>query len=178
MGKDPDKMKKVLIILIFMSVALCQLLFFSSCGPDFNNPCDQNGSGYNTETCYGCTNECSTNGVKQCSGNGYQVCGNTDADPCWEWGTVTACESWESCSNGECSISCTDECTSGAKQCSGNGYQVCGNTDADPCLEWETVTACGTLETCEDGNCVTITIPVAPSNLQATAVSSSQINLA
>jgi len=82
-------------------LALCPMLFFA-CGYDFNNPCDQNGSGYNPETCYGCTNECSTNGAKQCSGSGYQTCGNTDADPCLEWGTVTACGTGYYCSAGQC----------------------------------------------------------------------------
>ena len=51
---------------------------------------------------------------------------------------------------------CTNQCsTSGAKECSGNGYHVCGNYDADKCLEWSDVTACDTGETCTDGVCST-----------------------
>jgi parallel beta-helix repeat protein len=49
---------------------------------------------------------------------------------------------------------CTNDCTSsGAKQCSGNGYQTCGNYDSDSCLEWSSVTACSTGQTCSGGIC-------------------------
>ena len=99
-----------------------------------------------------CTDECSS-GTKQCSGNGYQTCGNYDSDSCLEWSTVTACGTGETCSNGDCSVACTDECSSGTKQCSGNGYQTCGNYDSDSCLEWGTVTACGSGEACSNGSC-------------------------
>ena len=111
------------LVIYSLLLAFCPLLI--SCGFEWSNPCDQNGTSYNLAVCRGCT----------------------------------------------------DECASGAKQCSGTGYQVCGNTDADPCLEWGTVTACGTLETCSNGNCVALTIPAAPSSLQAAATSASQINL-
>ncbi len=60
-------------------------------------------------------------------------------------------------SNG-CEVSgtcCTSDCSiSGAKQCSGNGYQTCGNYDADSCLEWSSVTACGQYQQCTNGACV------------------------
>lgn len=94
-------MKKFLVFFNLSLLTFFFLLMFS-CDYDFNNPCDQKGSGYNPETCYGCTNECSTSGARQCSGNGYQVCGNTDADPCLEWGTVTACGTGYYCSAGNC----------------------------------------------------------------------------
>lgn len=118
-----------------------------------------------------CTNECTKLDTKQCSGNGYQVCGNYDDDECLEWSGVTNCGEGESCSNGVCSIICTDECTSeGSKQCSGDGYQVCGNYDDDECLEWDDVvcgnydddecldwgsdvTACYAYQTCTNGEC-------------------------
>jgi len=49
---------------------------------------------------------------------------------------------------------CTNQCsTSGAKECSGDGYHVCGNYDSDKCLEWSAVTACGAGEACSDGVC-------------------------
>ncbi|MEK6871381.1 MAG: VCBS repeat-containing protein, partial [Nanoarchaeota archaeon] len=51
--------------------------------------------------------------------------------------------------------SCTNDCTtSGIKQCSGNGFQTCGNYDSDVCLEWSSVSACSTGQTCNNGNCV------------------------
>jgi len=63
------------------------------------------------------------------------------------------------CSNGQClqAPSCTDECIIG-KQCSGNGYQVCGNYDADSCLEWSPVNTCASNQLCQNGNCINQTI--------------------
>lgn len=48
---------------------------------------------------------------------------------------------------------CTNECTSGTKQCSGNGVQTCGNHDADSCTEWGSVTSCLSDQTCSGGVC-------------------------
>lgn len=64
------------------------------------------------------------------------------------------CPSGYICSNGACVIACTDECTpSDSKQCSGNGYQTCGNYDIDSCLEWSSVTSCPSGYTCSNGVC-------------------------
>ncbi len=50
--------------------------------------------------------------------------------------------------------SCSDTCsTNGSKQCSGTGYQVCGNYDSDSCLEWSSVTSCSFGYTCSSGQC-------------------------
>jgi len=50
---------------------------------------------------------------------------------------------------------CSNECSSsGSKTCSGSGYKTCGNYDSDSCLEWSTITNCGTDETCSGGSCV------------------------
>ena len=113
-----------------------------------------------TQTCSGgkcsttCTDECTVVGAKQCDGTGVQTCGNVDSDPCLEWGTAVACAAGQTCSGGFCTSQCTDECTvKGAKQCSGDGYRVCDNSDADPCLEWGTAVACGAGQTCSNGNC-------------------------
>lgn len=100
-----------------------------------------------------CTNICITNGTKQCSGNGYQTCGNYDSDVCLEWSNVTSCLTGKTCSSGICSSVCTNECTSGTKKCSGNGYQICGNYDADSCLDWSNVTSCFAGWTCNNGAC-------------------------
>jgi hypothetical protein len=56
---------------------------------------------------------------------------------------------------------CANECqTSGAKQCSGNGYKTCGNYDSDSCLEWSSgVTACPSGQTCQNGQCVASCTP-------------------
>lgn len=67
------------------------------------------------------------------------------------------CASGQTCRDGQCvntSPSCTNECaSSGAKQCSGNGFQICGDYDNDNCLEWSTITACTNNQTCLMGNC-------------------------
>ena len=102
-----------------------------------------------------CQNECTT-GTQQCSGSGYVTCGNYDADSCTEWSsTVTPCT--YGCTNGNCNPAppqppaCTNDCTAGARQCSGVGYQVCGNYDTDSCLEWSPVTSC--TYGCSAGTC-------------------------
>jgi len=50
--------------------------------------------------------------------------------------------------------SCTNDCSSGQMQCSGNGYRTCGNFDSDPCLEWSSVTSCSSNQQCISGYCV------------------------
>jgi hypothetical protein len=101
----------------------------------------------------GCVDEC-TFGTKQCAGDGYRTCGNFDSDTCLDWGTVTPCPTGQTCSNGVCSGTCTNECTANAKECvTANGFRVCGDFDGDPCLEWSDVTPCQNGETCSNGAC-------------------------
>jgi len=105
----------------------------------------------------GCTSECYS-GARRCATfTSYQVCGNYDSDSCLEWGGTTSCGTNEQCLNGYCQQRCTNECTSGSKECSGNGYRVCGNYDSDSCLEWGSVTSCGTNEVCVGGFCASST---------------------
>ncbi len=112
-----------------------------------------------TQTCSGgrcregCVNECAED-TKQCSGNGAQTCGQYDDDECLEWSAIVPCDQGESCSNGECATRCTNECGAlNQRQCSGNGYQVCGNHDDDACLEWGVVSACPAGQACANGEC-------------------------
>ena len=50
---------------------------------------------------------------------------------------------------------CSNEClSSGNKECSGNGYRICGNYDADSCLEWGSVTSCSSNQACSNGDCI------------------------
>jgi len=59
------------------------------------------------------------------------------------------------CSNGQCLVqSCSDECSASQKQCSGDGFQTCGNYDSDSCLEWSPVSACAGNQLCQNGNCI------------------------
>src|SRR3989344_1599439 len=49
-------------------------------------------------------------------------------------------------------ISCASECSNGAKQCSGTGYQTCADYNNDGCYEWSTITSCA--YGCSNGQCV------------------------
>jgi len=52
---------------------------------------------------------------------------------------------------------CSDECgPNGNRSCdSGSSYHICGNYDADSCLEWNTSVSCNTGEICgSGGNCL------------------------
>lgn len=53
---------------------------------------------------------------------------------------------------------CKDECSSKeSRKCSdiSNGYQICGNYDADNCLEWGKAVECPTDNVCQNGICTT-----------------------
>ncbi len=71
------------------------------------------------------------------------------------------CQSGEASScPDDCATGCRDECSrNGMKQCDGNGYKTCGNYDSDSCMEWGSVTACGSGKTCNNGKCVTDNSP-------------------
>ncbi len=131
-----------------------------------------------------------TSGLKKCSGTGYQTCGNYDADKCLEWSSVTSCGVGKTCTAGGVCVGstltassptsagalkgCTDECSQGDKQCSGNGYITCGNFFSNPCKEFGgPVISCGPGETCSGGNCVACTDECSPQYSQGCVGSSS-----
>ncbi len=103
-----------------------------------------------------CSDECTTVGAKKCEGDAVRTCGDSDADPCLEWGTPVACGDGLVCSNGNCALDCSDECTTeGGRQCAGGGaWQECGDHDSDGCLEWGTAQACEGTQVCSGGNCM------------------------
>ena len=81
-----------------------------------------------------------------CSGKecGPDVCG----------GSCGECQSGFMCTADQiCEAICSDECDTGARECDGNGYRICGDYDDDACLEWSDVTACPTDQTCIGGYC-------------------------
>ena len=102
-----------------------------------------------------CQNECSS-GAQQCFGDGFRSCGNFDVDSCFEWGSVTACDSNQTCTNGVCvdNLVCNNECVNGARQCFNDGFIVCGDGNGDGCTEWSPVLQCGSLEQCVNGFCI------------------------
>lgn len=101
-----------------------------------------------------CTDEC-TDGSVRCNADGTatQTCSLNTSTNCWEWGADVACNTGETCSGGQCSASCTDECTTGSRRCDGDGVQICGNFDSDDCTDWGPTSACNVGETCSDGFC-------------------------
>lgn len=48
------------------------------------------------------------------------------------------------CNAGQCAATCTDECGAGTTKClNASTMQICGNYDADSCVEWGGNSACG-----------------------------------
>jgi hypothetical protein len=102
-----------------------------------------------------CTDECATGGLGECDGAGVRLCGNFDGDSCLEFSPTEPCPTGTSCSTGFCSSTCTDEClASGNLDCSGDRVVVCGQFDADSCLDLSTETLCVAGESCIAGACV------------------------
>ena len=101
-----------------------------------------------------CSDEC-TIGEKECSDDdSYRVCGNYDSDKCTEWGTPKNCSFGYKCQNGSCVRSCSDECTSGQKQCSSDtAYQTCVKGSLG-CYIWGTPKNCSFGYKCQNGSCV------------------------
>ncbi|RLB59179.1 MAG: hypothetical protein DRI34_02720 [Deltaproteobacteria bacterium] len=102
-----------------------------------------------------CKNECEPQGARICqndaSGNpGYRVCGEYDSDSCLEWSPITTCPSGQSCSNGQCSETCTDDCEVGERECFGAGWHECGEAgDGDSCRDWLGEQPCEDWEVCD-----------------------------
>lgn len=68
---------------------------------------------------------------------------------CLSTGSWSTCPS--GCSNGQCIVPCTNECTSGQTRCSGSTKQTCGYYDSDSCLEFPTSTSGSGNVFCQDG---------------------------
>ena len=116
--------------------------------------CDEGESCSGGVCAEGCDDECA-DGSRRCEGEGYQVCGDFDSDDCLEWGPTTDCPSGETCSNGYCGTTCSNECApEGDTRCDGSdGFQTCSDYDSDPCLEWGPKVLCDAGETCSGGIC-------------------------
>jgi len=82
--------------------------------------------------------------ISGCSGSTPGAVKNyASGTPC---GTNKECDG-----SGSCIITCTNECSSGQTRCSGNYKQICGNYDADNCLEWPSSTSGNGNEYCTYG---------------------------
>ncbi|MEE2788454.1 MAG: hypothetical protein VX589_14010 [Myxococcota bacterium] len=120
-------------------------------------PCAEGLSCSNGQCSAECADEC-REGQRRCSGQGVQICAKDhDADPCTDWGMVQACDDGESCSSGECSAMCRDECgpfdTIECDPEDATKFRRCGRIDLDPCLEWDVAQTCPTGQTCQNNRC-------------------------
>jgi hypothetical protein len=119
--------------------------------------CDEGEKCVNGSCQAACTDDC-TEGSVRCDPDsaveGTQTC-EEGRDGCWHWSATVECNTEETCSGGVCSSECSHECADGSRQCSGDGYQVCGDFDTDECFEWGPITDCATGETCSNGYCDT-----------------------
>ncbi len=104
-----------------------------------------------------CVDECAADGARACVAgvNAVRLCGAYDADACRDWSSPLPCRADEACVDGRCVAVCRDECAAGDRRCLGDGYEVCGDFDADDCLEFGGGEACGAGQTCEAGACNT-----------------------
>lgn len=121
----------------------------SNCG-ECGNICLDNEDCQNG-MCVPCENECPAQADHICDGDGYRICGSYDADLCLEWSEIIPCGDGQTCNpqTAQCETDCADECLAiDAQQCSGDGYVVCGNHDADACLEWSVPYDCPIGQVC------------------------------
>jgi len=122
--------------------------------------CKQNETCSNGVCSAVCQDECEP-GARECSGfQSLRECGEFDHDPCRDWGPPETCNLWERCLDvagpAACVIICFNDCEPmDARQCVGDGYQVCGDHDWDACLEWSDPVACQAGELCSGGTCTT-----------------------
>ena len=108
-----------------------------------------------TPDCTACSYEsgvCDETGVKDCVGGDC----SSSQQSCTRDTDGIGCGSGKVCYGGTCSDICTNECsTSGQKSCAdSSSYQICGNYDADSCLEWSSAVICNLGEICSGGSCV------------------------
>jgi hypothetical protein len=94
--------------------------------------------------------EC-TEGEVKCIGNGVATCGDLDQNGIFEWGPPTPCTAGSTCSSGECSADCVDECQ--LSLCQNLLYRECGNFDSDSCTELSPGTNCTSGQPCMQGSC-------------------------
>ena len=101
-----------------------------------------------------CVDDCAADQVA-CTpdGGGVRRCGDFDADDCRDWSSPTPCGAREICEAGACVAVCADACAAGSRGCLADGYEVCGDFDDDPCLEFGGGARCEMGEACRDGNC-------------------------
>lgn len=73
--------------------------------------------------------------------------------------SIMSCKEFVDSLNEDTTPTCSNECSpSGSRDCSGSGYRTCGNYDSDNCLEWSSITNCGSSQICSNGYCENVQI--------------------
>lgn len=118
---------------------------------------DEDGGSTGEDGGGSCTDAC-TISAERCSGVDIQRCIIDPETRCTVWAAPEACAGGLVCSGDECTSSCTDACTEGARRCgSGSGYQVCA-LQSSGCTEWGAESACPSEQVCEGaGVCMACT---------------------
>jgi|GEM_PF-1234503 len=105
-------------------------------------------------------NGCNKTGERKCESfldtYSVYVCELDEDSWCLRWEYNESCS--HGCENGKClEKTCKDECSyAGQKGCSGNYTTLCGDWDADECLEWKVVDYC--YYGCENGACKQVNV--------------------
>ncbi len=97
-----------------------------------------------------CADECAA-GATRCDGPGVSTCGDRDFDGCLQWGPTVNCTGGATCSAGECSTTCTDECS--ASTCVDVSVRSCGQFDLDACRDLSPGKSCVPEDPCREGTC-------------------------
>ncbi len=99
-----------------------------------------------------CVDDCAA-GATDCALGGLRRCGDFDGDPCRDWSSPTPCGADAECRDGACVQRCEDECAADERRCLGEGFEICGDFDEDPCTEFGGGASCDAGEACVDGAC-------------------------
>ncbi|MEI7925609.1 MAG: MG2 domain-containing protein, partial [Chloroflexota bacterium] len=71
-----------------------------------------------------CNDQCA-GGQKRCSGANVQSC-DLQSNGCYDWSATASCQTNYTCTGfGQCTLACSDSCTPGSRQCSGDLIQDC-----------------------------------------------------
>lgn len=108
-----------------------------------------------------CTDECAAGQQECATAWTIRTCGQSDGDPCLEWGAATPCPMAAACTADACEAPCTDECMTASPECQDGGVAECGQHDADACLEWSAPVPCQPGDACDGGECLPAPPPAA-----------------
>ena len=134
---------------------------YNSCTTDICNSAGTCSASCSNNPITSCINNdgCCPSGCDSINDNDCSVdCGNGVCDSgenCDNCLADCPCLSGQSCISGNCTTTCTNECSpSGTKTCTDlTHYKTCGDYDYDSCLEWSSVYSCPPGQTCDGGSC-------------------------